>query len=296
MHTAGAFLFFSRPCRSNAHVGVRAVRPWRKMPSPVGVDEGPLKPSSSPVTASQTMHMHLNKVAWWLDLQASQRLGQLPSGVSCEAPTAVPASVAPTAVVEHDSPAVLYSGSPDAAVHAKLPMEEKVPAKNRLDHLSGTTRAKGSRHSAEGTLQPPKGSSQGLTGNIQPMDGTGRLQQGAMGMLAPPISTSQDGSTSAAVTGSPGRSTVPPRVAAPAQTSFGPKIQTSSEHEAPAESKAGHAVAATKMAAEEYRQHANGVGWRQVGDWKGHRYTSGCRQHCLFCDVFEAPRVTMLSV
>lgn len=262
----------------NAYAGVRAVRPWRKPPRPIVVAGGAEKPSSSPVTASQTMHMHLNKVTWWLDLQASQSLGQLPSGVPCDTLTAVPASAASTAVVEHDSPATLDSGSSDAAMHAKLPKDQQVSARNRLawDHLSGTTRAEGSKQAAEDTTQPPKGSSQRLTGSSQPVDETGRLQQGAVGMSAPPISTSQDGLTSAAVTGSPGSLTVPPRAASLAQTSHGPELQTSSEHEAAADSKAGHAVAATKTAAEEPRQHAKGVGWLQAGDWSGHhRYVVG---------------------
>ena len=241
--------------------------------------------------------MHLNKVAWWLDLQASQSLSQLPSRVSCDPLTAVPASVASTAVLEHDSPAALYSGLSDAAVHAKLPVDEKVSARNRLpgDHLSGTTTAEGCSPSAEGTMQPPKGSSQRLTGSIQPVDGSGSLQQRAVGMLAPPMPMSEDGLTSAAVTGSAGSFTVPPRAAAPAQTSFGPDVQTSSEHEAPAESKPGCALAATKVAAEESRQHAKGVGWREVGDWKGHRYIVNCLQYSLCSDVMEAPRVIMLK-
>lgn len=236
------------------------------MPSPTEVAGGPLKPSSSPVTPSQTMHVHLNKVAWWLDLQASQSLGQLPSGASCD-PLG---SVASTAVVEHDSAAIQYSGSPDAAVHAKLHVEEKVSTSSlSWDRLSGITRAEGSRQSAEGTMQPPKGSSQGLTGSSQPVDGSGSLQQGAMGMLAPPISTSRDGFTSAAVTGNPGSLTVLPRAASPAQTSCGPELQNSSEHEAPADSKAACAVTANTTA-DESRQHARGVGWLQIGDLIGH--------------------------
>lgn len=269
-----------------AHVGVRAVRPWREMPSPTG---GSLKPSSPPVTASQTMHMHLNKVAWWLDLQASRSLGQLPSAVPGDPLTLVPASAASAAVLEQDSPAALYSGSPYAAVHAKLPVDEKESARNRLpwNQLSGTT-----RHSAEGNLQPQKGSSQGLTGSSQPVDETGRLQQWAVGMLPPSRSTPQDGLTSAAVTGSSGSLTVPPRAASPAQTSCAPELQTSSKHEAAAEFKAGHAVAATAMAADECKQHAQGVRWRQMGDWTDHRYIVDCPQYSLYCDVLEAYRVS----
>ena len=254
-----------------AHVGVKAVRPWRKLQRPTMVAASSLKQSSSAVTASQTMQMHLNKVAWWLDLHASQSMGHLSGRGSCDPLTPVPTNIAATAVVEHELPAALHSGSAHAA---KLPTDGKTSAGSSpsLDQLSSAERqTKGSRQPAEGTKQSSMGSSQGVTGSSQPVDGTGRLQQQAVGAPSSPVSTLQESFASAAVSGSQGNSTVPPTETSAMVTSLGPELQISSEHEAAAGCKAEHAAAAYKMAAQELRQQADNVGKLQVGDSMGHR-------------------------
>ena len=253
------------------------MRPWRKVPSPTMVAESSLKQSSSPVTASQTMQMHLNKVAWWLDLQASQNTGHLSSRALCDPPTPVPANVAATAVVERETPAALHSGLADAAEHVKLPTGGKMSASSSLplDQLSGAARQlKGSRPLVEGTKQSSMGSSQGMTGSSQLVDGTSRLQQGACGPSFSPVSTSQKTIASAAVPGSPGNLTVPPKAASAASTVLGPKLQTCSEH---------GAAAASARTSEESGQQADTVGRTHVGDGIGHRYAQKTISSALLC-------------
>lgn len=145
-----------------------------------------------------------------------------------------------------------------------------------LNQLSGSARQlKGSIQSAEGTKQPSVGSSQGVTGSSQLVDGTSRLQQAAFGPSFSPVSTSQESFASAAVSGSPGNITVPPKGASAGITLPGSGLQISSEQEAAADCKAERAAAAAapKRTAEESRQQADTVGGTRVGDGVGHRYT-----------------------
>lgn len=57
-----------------------ATKPWSTAQQfKVVTDASASRCHDAPVTASQAVHVHLNKVAWWLDLQASQSLSQLHS-------------------------------------------------------------------------------------------------------------------------------------------------------------------------------------------------------------------------
>ena len=261
-----------------------------------------LKQSSSPVTASQTMQMNLNKVAWWLDLQASQSMDHLSSRAPCDPLSPVPTNVADTAVVEHELPAALHSGSANATEHAKLCTDGKMSANTSLslDQLSSAERQpKGSRHLAKGTKQPSMGISQGVTGSSQPVDGTGRLQQQAVGVLSSPVSPSQESFASAVVSGSPGNCTVPPKDASAETTLLGSELQISSEHEAAAGCKAEHAVAASKTTAEVSRQQGDNVGRLQAGDRVGHRYaediiSSASQLQSIWCSLANCQTITNL--
>ena len=60
--------------------GMMATKPWSAAQQvKVMTDASALSCHDAPVTASQAVHVHLNKVAWWLDLQASQSISQLHS-------------------------------------------------------------------------------------------------------------------------------------------------------------------------------------------------------------------------
>jgi len=60
--------------------GMMATKPWSTAQQvKVMTDASALSCHDAPVTASQAVHVHLNKVAWWLDLQASQCISQLHS-------------------------------------------------------------------------------------------------------------------------------------------------------------------------------------------------------------------------
>lgn len=250
------------------------------------VTASPLKHSSPPVTASQTMQLHLNKVAWWLDLQASQSMSHLSSKAPCDPLTPVPTNVAATAVVEHESPAALHSSLADAAEHAKLPTDGKMSASSSpsLIQLSTVERQpKGSRQAAEGTKQPSKGNSQGVTGSSQPVDASGRLQQRAVEAPSSPLSTSQETFASAAVSGSPGNCTASLKGASARSALLGPELQLSSEHEAAAGLEAKRGAAAAKKTAKKSRQQADNVGRLQLGDCTGHRYAEGIITVLLLC-------------
>ena len=60
--------------------GMMATKPWSTAQQvKVMTDASALSCHDAPATASQAVQMHLNKVAWWLDLQASQSISQLHS-------------------------------------------------------------------------------------------------------------------------------------------------------------------------------------------------------------------------
>ncbi len=60
--------------------GMMAVKPWSTAQQvKVMTDASASRCHDAPVTASQAVRVHLNKVAWWLDLQASQSISQLHS-------------------------------------------------------------------------------------------------------------------------------------------------------------------------------------------------------------------------
>lgn len=67
--------------------GIKATKAWSKaLPASVVSAASPnLTCHDTPVTASQAVHVHLNKVAWWLDLQASQSVSQLQSITASDA-------------------------------------------------------------------------------------------------------------------------------------------------------------------------------------------------------------------
>ena len=217
--------------------------------------------------------MHLNKVAWWLDLQASQSMGHLSSKASCDPLTFVPTNVAATVAVEHELSAALPSGLADAAEHANLPTDGEMSASSSLlmdQLLSAERQPKGSRQPAEGTKQPSMGNSQGVTGSGQLGDGSG-LQQPAVEAPSSPLSTSQESFASTAVSGSPGNCTASLKGASARSSLLGPELQSSSSLMPTAALKAERAAAAAKKTAEESRQQADNVGRLQVGNRSGHR-------------------------
>ena len=76
--------------------GMMATKPWSTTQQvKVMTDASALSCHDAPVTASQAVHVHLNKVAWWLDLQASQSISQLHS---------ITASTASMPVIEASGP------------------------------------------------------------------------------------------------------------------------------------------------------------------------------------------------
>ena len=229
------------------HAGTKAIKLWRQVPGSTITAGRALERTDSPVTASQTMHMHLNKVAWWLDLQASQSLCHLSSTVPCDPSAAVPTAVA--ASVVHESSAALHSHSADTAERAEPPSGKQVSVGSSLppDQLLSGTRQ------PESNGQPSKGSRQGSAGNSQPLFGTGRPQPEALEPL--PVSTSWGSSASAAVLGSPAVPTT-------ATLSPGPGLQISKADAIP---DAEFAAAASIKALEKSRQHIKGVARLQVG-------------------------------
>ena len=84
--------------------GMMATKPWSTAQQfKVMTDASASSCHDAPVTASQAVRMHLNKVAWWLDLQASQSISQLHS---------ITASNASMPVIEASGP------KPDGAAHS----------------------------------------------------------------------------------------------------------------------------------------------------------------------------------
>ncbi|DBA94821.1 hypothetical protein WJX77_006721 [Trebouxia sp. C0004] len=62
------------------HKGMMVIKPWSTAQQVKAMtDASEVSRHDVPVTASQAVRVHLNKVAWWLDLQASQSMSQLHS-------------------------------------------------------------------------------------------------------------------------------------------------------------------------------------------------------------------------
>ena len=61
--------------------GMRALKPWSTAAKGTATETASSNSghNADPVTASQVVRVHLNKVAWWLDLQASQSMSQMHS-------------------------------------------------------------------------------------------------------------------------------------------------------------------------------------------------------------------------
>lgn len=216
------------------HPGIKAEKLWRRAPGATLIPGTALE-YDSPVTASQTMHMHLNKVAWWLDLQASHNMGQLGSPTPSDPVVSVPADLAACAGLEHDLPAVLHCESGDAAQHTKRLPIAQMSASSSLpkDYLSSGTwqlmgssqPSKGSNKPSKGISQPMKGSSQPAKGSSQSLLGSDRPEKAAPEVLPAAVPAAKDSCVSAAASRGPSTGTVPPSVAiVPASTALGPEL------------------------------------------------------------------------
>ena len=280
------------------HAGSKAVKLWRKAPGAT-VMAGSAVEGDSAVTASQTMRMHLNKVAWWLDLQASHNMGQLGSALPCHPLTAVPAHLAACADPEQDLPAALHPDSGDATELTKLPSVAQVTASSSLPHqLSGRARQSiDSRQPAKGSSQTVKGSSKPSKGS-QPSESSHSLHEGATPEQGVPqlLSSAEPyscgGCASAVASVRVSNGTVPPSGVSPASTSSGAELWRCSNREDASHSKAG---CNSKPAAEDSSTHGkHGVGRLQVG----YLLTKRCAMQnvpAVLCCALQPIRCAMLS-
>ena len=280
------------------HAGSKAVKLWRKAPGAT-VMAGSAVERDSPITASQTMRMHLNKVAWWLDLQASHNMGQLGSAMPCNPLSVVPADLPACADPEHDLPAALHPDSGDATELTKLPSVGQVTASSSLpDQLSGRARQSiDSRQPAKGSSPTVKGSSQPSQGS-QPSESSQSLHEGAtpeqgVPQLMPSAEPySGDGCASAAATDKLSTGTGPPRGGSPASTSSGAELWRCSDRDDASHSKA---ECNSKPAPEDSSTH----GKHGVGRLQG-RYllTKRCAIQnvpAVLCCALQPIRCAMLS-
>ena len=162
--------------------GLKAGKPWSLGPA-VSV-----KKASQTVTASQTVHEHLNKVAWWLDLQASQHMTHLPGTQPCDIPlTAMSQHSGPPAELRPESFEALQSDSAAGNPNAKIAAARHSLAGSSLspDQLAkacqepkGSSQClKGTKHSRKGIGQPSQDSKGQAEGSTRALQGNSNSQE-----------------------------------------------------------------------------------------------------------------------
>ena len=165
--------------------GIKAGKPWSMAPGhTISVET-----TASPTTASQNLRVRLNKVAWWLDLQASQQLSQLSSMGPCDPLTALPKDSIIAAASSHESSAAQELDCKDAAAGWVKPSAVQGSGSILLNQPSSDSnqQPKGVSNPSKGNSQPSKGSRQLAKSISQPLQGTasstGQLLQALAAVL-----------------------------------------------------------------------------------------------------------------